>query len=88
MLSLQEEVKKEPSLALDGGEDGLKFYKLLAIQACERLETNGKMFMEIGFDQADAVVEIFKKSNKYKDIKVIKDISDLNRIVVVVKNDD
>ena len=88
MLTLQEEVKKEPSLALNGGEDGLDFYRILAQESYKYLQPNGKVFMEIGYDQADSVVQIFTETKKYKDIAVIKDVYNIDRIVVVVKNDD
>ena len=55
LSSLQEEVKREPSLALDGGADGLSFYRRIASQAPGYLERDGVLLLEIGCDQAEAV---------------------------------
>lgn len=85
---LQEEVKKEPSLALDGGADGLKFYRILSENAHKFLNFGGVVFMEIGLNQEDDVIKIFLENGNYKSADVIKDINGINRIIKVVKNDD
>lgn len=80
---LEVEVKDhDPILALDGGEDGLTFYKRLADEAKGYLKEGGKLFMEIGFDQAEDVQQIFLGKG-YKDIRIIKDYSDNDRVAVV-----
>ncbi len=83
--SLQKEVTKEPILALDGGEDGLNFYKILAENSYKFLKNNGKIYMEIGINQDEQVIEIFKVTNLYKDITVLNDMNNVKRIVKVVK---
>lgn len=50
----------EPMLALDGGQDGLEFYRRIAGQAVTRLAPNGRLFLEIGCEQAAAVAEILQ----------------------------
>ena len=87
LSSLQSEVKCEPSLALDGGEDGLDFYRILSKNAYKFLKNNGKLFMEIGINQDEDVVNLFSNNN-YKDISVISDLNGIKRIIKVVKNDD
>lgn len=78
---LMPEVKEhEPVIALDGGKDGLDFYRILAEKSKEHLEKEGIVMMEIGFDQGELVRELFEK-NGYKDVKVIKDYSGNDRIV-------
>ena len=77
---LQIEVQNEPKLALDGGEDGLDFYKKIAKDAYAFLNNNGYLMFEIGFDQGEAVSEILKE--KYVDIEVLKDFSGNDRVVV------
>ncbi len=85
--ALQAEVQREPILALDGGEDGLDFYRILAQNSYKFLKKNGKLFMEIGIGQDEDVVKIFNQTNLYKDITVIEDINNVKRIIKVVKND-
>ncbi len=80
--NLQEEVKMhDPHLALDGGESGLDFYKRIIKDAKEHLKTEGMIFFEIGFDQAEEVSNILSE-NGYHDIVVKKDLSGLHRVVI------
>lgn len=81
---LQEEVRREPIIALDGGADGLDFYRIIAENSPEVLKPNGVLLLEIGFDQADAVTEILKQS--FCDITVMKDLEGNDRIVIAHKN--
>ncbi len=53
----------EPRLALDGGDDGLNFYRKIAADAKNFLTENGKIIVEIGFDQSEKVIEIFAAEN-------------------------
>ncbi|WP_342756469.1 peptide chain release factor N(5)-glutamine methyltransferase [Kineothrix sedimenti] len=78
---LMEEVKAhEPLLALDGGEDGLFFYRKIIEKAPEHLNGGGYLFFEIGYDQAEAVTDEMKKAG-YKEISIVKDYAGLDRIV-------
>ena len=79
--TLSEEVKKEPMLALDGGEDGLDFYRKIAKDAKEYLKENGYLAFEIGYNQKKAVIEILKE-NGYRNIYSRKDLGGNDRIVV------
>ena len=85
MLFLQKEVKKEPSLALYGGSDGLKFYRYLSQNATDFLKSGGKMLVEIGFSQAEDVKALFKASG-FEQIEVFNDLSGNNRVVSAVYN--
>jgi len=79
--TLMEEVRNyEPLLALDGGEDGLVFYRRIAVEARKYLTRGGVLLLEIGYDQADAVEELLKRCG-YVDIEVKKDLAGLNRVV-------
>ena len=79
---LQREVKSfEPKLALDGGADGLDFYKLIASEAAKYLNRNGTLIMEVGAGQAEAVARLFKSAS-YK--MIIKDFNGVDRFVKVV----
>lgn len=79
--TLDPEVKDyEPMAALDGGEDGLTFYRLIAAKAKQYLKRGGMIFFEIGYDQGEDVCEIMKE-NGYRHIEVKKDLAGLDRIV-------
>ena len=78
--TLDDSVKKyEPHLALDGGKDGLRFYRILALQAHEHLTDNGVMVLEIGYNQGQTVPELL--GVRY-DTQVIKDYGGNDRIVI------
>jgi len=83
--ALPKEVQKEPYIALDGGEDGLKFYKIFAKQAHNFLNENGMLFLEIGYDEAESVVALLKNTNKYKKIYVKKDLNKIDRVIIAQK---
>ena len=70
----------EPMLALDGGQDGLEFYRKIARQAVARLAPNGRLFLEIGCEQAAAVAEILQKQG-YREVQVFQDLAGKDRIV-------
>lgn len=79
--TLMEEVRLyEPIRALDGAEDGLFFYRKITEQSRRFLQSGGKLFYEIGYDQGEAVKEIMEASG-FKDIKVVKDFAGLDRVV-------
>ncbi len=80
--SLDKEVQNEPIIALDGGNDGLDFYRIIVNEAYKYLNKNGELFLEIGYDQKNEVIEIIKNSEKYKNIYSKKDLYGNDRIVV------
>lgn len=77
---LDAEVKREPRLALDGGEDGLGFYRRLRGDFEKHLNKGGLLAMEIGFDQGESVRSIFSCCGK---VSVIKDLCGCDRVVTV-----
>ncbi len=83
MAELQSEVKKEPTAALYGGEDGLKFYRFLITNAKRFLKPNGKMLVEIGYKQAKDVVALYKAAG-FEQTCVKKDLSGNDRVVSAV----
>lgn len=71
----------EPHLALDGGEDGLYFYKKIIREARNYLNENGILIFEIGYDQAEDLRRLFV-DNGFIDVRIIKDYADLDRIAI------
>lgn len=80
--SLDEEVKKEPYIALDGGQDGLYFYRKIIKQGYEFLKYKGYICLEIGFDQKIDVIELIENEEKYENTYSKKDLYDNDRIIV------
>lgn len=81
---LDKEVQKEPYIALDGGEDGLKFYREIAEKSKYFLEENGFLALEIGYNQKEKVEEILKE-NKFRNIYFRKDLAGNNRVIIAQK---
>ena len=79
--TLPEEVKYEPVLALDGGADGLEFYRKIIKDSKNYLNENGVLALEIGFDQKKSVIGLMEQEG-YKDIYSKKDYGGNDRIVV------
>lgn len=75
----------EPLIALDGGVDGLDFYRKIATEIKTHLKSGGSLFIEIGINQRDAVVEIFRE-NGFSDIEVKTDINGIPRIITICQN--
>lgn len=75
----KEVVDNEPILALDGGEDGLDFYREIVEKVPNFLNEGGKLYFEIGYNQAEAVSGLMK--DKFKNIQVFKDYGDNDRVV-------
>ena len=78
--TLSKDVQHEPEMALDGGIDGLDFYRIINNNVDNFLEKNGAVFLEIGYNQRDSVSEIFAEN--FKNIKCIKDLNNLDRVIV------
>mgnify|MGYP004535159923 FL=1 len=83
--SLSQEVQNEPLIALDGGQDGLDFYRDIIKQAHNYLKSNGKLCFEIGDEQKDAITQILKSNFNYKNIKYYKDLQGKDRVIIVEK---
>lgn len=80
--SLAIQVKNEPYIALDGGYDGLKFYKIIFENAYKYLKKEGKIFVEIGYDQKEDLFNIIRSNSNYKNICCKKDLAGNDRIIV------
>jgi len=83
--NLMDDVKKyEPHTALNGGSDGLDFYKKIIKQSQVVLNNNGILAFEIGYNQAEKVKLLMEESD-FNHVKVIKDFASLDRVVIGFK---
>ncbi|RCW60913.1 MULTISPECIES: peptide chain release factor N(5)-glutamine methyltransferase [Halanaerobium] len=82
MEELSPEVKKEPETALKAGENGLEYYRRLIPEAEKVLKKGGRLFLEIGYRQAESVSSLF--GDNWTDIEVKQDYSNNDRIVTAV----
>ena len=78
---LSNEVKHEPMLALDGGADGLRFYRAIAEQYRSNLAADGALLLEIGYDQRESVSAILAAAG-YRQIRCFKDYGGNDRVVI------
>ena len=79
--TLMEEVREyDPYIALDGGEDGLDFYRRIIGGAQDYLKRGGQILMEIGSGQAQVVSELLREAG-FKEIDVCRDFAGLDRVV-------
>ena len=79
---LQEEVKShEPIQALDGGSDGLDFYRIIVSRAADHLKKDGFLIMEIGHDQGEDLRKMLRDDGRYTPAEVIRDLPGKDRVV-------
>ena len=83
--TLSKEVQNEPILALDGGLDGLDFYRKIILNVDKYLKNNGYLILEIGYNQKEKIEEIVKESNIFNQICFKKDLQNIDRIVILKK---
>lgn len=86
IAELDDEVKDhEPMLALDGGADGLDFYRRIADRAKEYLQPGGALVLEVGVGQAQSVADLLKE-NGYASIRITPDYAGIDRVVEGIHN--
>ncbi len=83
--TLQPEVRFEPRLALDGGPDGLAFYRRLAAEAPDVLLGGGALFLEVGDGQADAVAGLLRAAGRWAAVTVYRDLFGQERVVCALR---
>lgn len=84
MKGLSPEVKREPRLALDGGEDGLGILTRFLPEAFRTLKRSGQIFLEIGYNQGDRMGELLKE-NGFQDVRILKDSGGKDRMALATK---
>ena len=79
---LPKDVRQEPMIALDGGKDGLDFYRKIYDKGNEFLNRQGYICVEIGYNQREAVKRIIEKKQRYVETYCIKDLCENDRVIV------
>ena len=82
ILSLDENVKKEPFIALNGGKDGMDVYRKIFTQAKKVLKNNEILLLEIGYDELAKITELIKNDDNYILVESVKDLGGNDRVVV------
>lgn len=85
IATLQPEVRREPFRSLDGGEDGLDFYRMLLARSPEFLRRGGLLIVEIGYGQLERIRGISFRMEGMQMREVVKDYSGIERVVVFEK---
>lgn len=84
---LQKEVRNyEPILALDGGKDGLDFYRRLIQEGQRFLSPQGRMIFEVGYNQAQEVCRMLEEKGIFGEIVMKKDLAGIDRTIIARKN--
>ncbi|HAF60149.1 MAG TPA: peptide chain release factor N(5)-glutamine methyltransferase [Bacillota bacterium] len=87
--TLMREVREhEPLLALDGGEDGLDFYRRILEEAWRYLVEEGVLLLEIGYDQGITVPLLAEEAGAYGPVEIIKDLAGKDRVAVIKRNEN
>lgn len=88
LAKLDKEVRKEPRIALDGGKDGLDFYKKIIDSAYEYLKYGGYICLEIGYDQKEEVIKMIEDKKQYINPYCKKDLYDNDRVIIAKLGDE
>lgn len=75
----------DPAIALDGGKDGLKFYRTIASNGYKYLNDGGRLYLEIGINQSAKIVKLLEKH--FENIEVIKDLAGIDRFIIAKKRE-
>lgn len=82
---LQREVRMEPDIALNGGRDGLDFYRILSRESAGYLNKGGYLIIEIGYGQAEEIADIFNESGRFEISRITKDFNDIERVITLTR---
>ncbi len=85
ICTLNPDVQNEPIIALDGGIDGLDFYKIILNNGYTYLKNKGKLFLEIGYNQKNDLFKLILDSNHFENPQCVKDLSGNNRVIICDK---
>ncbi len=80
--TLSEYVQREPRIAIDGGDDGLDFYRKISLETPRYLKKGGYVILEIGYNQLAYVTKLLERNGKFSDLEIFKDDSGIYRVVM------
>ena len=80
--TLSKDVQREPKLALDGGKDGLDFYRKISDSGYKFLNRQGFLCLEIGYNQRIAVKQILESKKRYVNIRCLRDLCENDRVII------
>ena len=80
---LSPEVLADPKISLVSGGRGMDMIELLVSEAPDYLKSNGRLMFEIGYNQAELVYELSGKDKRYRSITILKDLNDIDRVVIL-----
>ncbi|MDP3142684.1 MAG: HemK/PrmC family methyltransferase [Candidatus Omnitrophota bacterium] len=86
MSGLPAEVRCEPKIALDGGKDGMDFYRRIIKDSPAYLKKDGIILMEMGYNQSNSIQEISNSSGNFEILRVISDYSRIERVIIAKRN--
>ena len=84
LSSLPQDVQEEPALALDGGEDGFDFYRIIIKYTHLLLRDGACLMMEFGDGQAQAVKKLIEAQKAFRSIEIIQDLAGRDRIIKAI----
>ena len=82
LCNLSPEIHLEPQIALDGGPDGLEVIRRIVKEAPAHLKAEGKIMIEIGAGQSEAVMGLFKEKGDYAGVEAKQDLAGIDRLVM------
>lgn len=82
MPTLSDMVQREPRIAIDGGDDGLTFYRKISTKAPCYLKQGGYLIMEIGYNQLPYVTRLLEEKSAFTDFEIFKDNSGIDRVIM------
>jgi len=83
---LPEDVQKEPAIALDGGRDGLNFYRIIIKYTPHLLRGGAYLMMEFGDGQAEAIKKLIEAQEAFSSIEIIQDLAGRDRIIKAIRS--
>ena len=82
-ITVPPEVKADPKIAITSGTDGLDAIRVILKKAPDYLAENGRIMFEIGHKQSEKISQIVESDNRYNSISILKDLNDIDRIVIL-----
>lgn len=81
LKTLQAEVKNEPEIALDGGDDGLNFYREIIEKSPKFLKSGGFLAVEIGINQSEKIINLIAENKNFENAEIFKDLAGIDRVI-------